>query len=176
MIQPTYYTIMQSPIDDLLLVSDGNALTGLFMEQQTRNGRAVEAVWKRDPGPFREVERQLLAYFEGGPGQFDVPIRLRGTDFQQVVWTALRALRPGERISYGVLARRNGRPGAGRAVGLANARNPIGIIVPCHRVIGATGSLTGYGGGLARKRWLLEHEARLVAPSKGAEVPLFATS
>ncbi len=109
----------------------------------------------------------MLAYFEGGRGQFDLPIAPRGTDFQQVVWAALRALRLGERISYGELARRIGRPGAGRAVGLANARNPIGIIVPCHRVIGAGGSLTGYGGGLGRKQWLLEHEASLVAHPKG---------
>jgi methylated-DNA-[protein]-cysteine S-methyltransferase len=157
--QTTYYTTMKSPVDDLLLVSDGNALTGLSMEE-TRNGTAVGASWKRDPGPFREVVRQLRAYFEGGLTLFDLPIRLQGTDFQQTVWAALRALRFGERISYGELARRIGRPGASRAVGLANGRNPIGIIVPCHRVIGAGGSLTGYGGGLARKQWLLEHEAR----------------
>jgi methylated-DNA-[protein]-cysteine S-methyltransferase len=162
----TYYTIKPSPVDDLLLVSDGNALTGLSMEQ-TRNGRAVEASWKRDPGPFREVVRQLQAYFEGELQQFDLPILLRGTDFQQVVWAALQKLRFGERISYGELARRIGRPSASRAVGLANGRNPIGIIVPCHRVIGAGGSLTGYGGGLGRKQWLLEHEASFAAHSKG---------
>ena len=132
----TYYTTMPSPIDDLLLVSDGNALTGLFMEQ-TPSGRGVEAGWKRDPGPFREVVRQLLAYLEGELTMFDLPITLQGTDFQQIVWSALRALHFGERISYGELARRIGRPSASRAVGLANARNPIGIIVPCHRVIGA---------------------------------------
>ena len=166
MTQTTYYTTMHSPIDDLLLVSDGNALTGLYMEQ-TRDGRAVDAAWKRDPGPFREVVRQLLAYFEGELRLFDLPIALQGTDFQQVVWAALQALRHGERISYGELARRIGRPSASRAVGLANGRNPIGIIVPCHRVIGAGGSLTGYGGGLGRKQWLLEHEASLVAHSKG---------
>src|SRR5437588_8983037 len=120
--QRTYYTTLPSPIDDLLLVSDGHALTGLYMEQ-TRNGRAVEAAWKRDPGPFREAVRQLRAYFEGELGRFDLPITLQGTDFQQVVWTALRALRLGERISYGELARRIGRPSASRAVGLANARN-----------------------------------------------------
>ena len=157
--QATYYTVVHSPIDDLLLVSDGDALTGLSMEQ-TRDGRAIESAWKRDPGPFREAVRQLQAYFEGELRRFDLPITLRGTDFQQVVWAALRALRLGERISYGELARRIGRPSASRAVGLANARNPIGIIVPCHRVIGAGGSLTGYGGGLARKQWLLEHETR----------------
>jgi methylated-DNA-[protein]-cysteine S-methyltransferase len=160
--QTTYYTTMPSPIDDLLLVSDGGTLTGLYMEQ-SRDGWPVEAAWKRDPGPFREVVRQLQAYFEGELHQFDLRIALHGTDFQQVVWAALRELRAGERISYGELARRIGRPSASRAVGLANGRNPISIIVPCHRVIGAGGSLTGYGGGLGRKRWLLEHEARFVA-------------
>ena len=160
--QTTYYTTMQSPINDLLLVSDGDALTGLYMEQ-TRGDRVVEAAWERDPGPFREVVRQLQGYFEGELRLFDLPIAPQGTDFQQIVWAALRELPFGERISYGEQARRIGRPSASRAVGLANGRNPISIIVPCHRVIGAGGSLTGYGGGLGRKRWLLEHEASLVA-------------
>jgi methylated-DNA-[protein]-cysteine S-methyltransferase len=164
----TYYTTMHSPVDDLLLVSDGNALTGLHMEQ-TRHGTAALATWKRDPGPFREVVRQLQAYFEGELRQFNLPIRLDGTDFQQVVWAALRALRFGERVSYGELARRIGRPGAGRAVGHANGRNPIGIIVPCHRVIATGGALGGYGGGLGRKQWLLEHEARLAARPRSLE-------
>jgi methylated-DNA-[protein]-cysteine S-methyltransferase len=155
----TYYTTLPSPIDDLLLVSDGDALTGLFMEQHC-HGRSVEPAWKRDPGPFREVVRQLLAYFAGELKLFDVPLNPEGTEFQQVVWSGLRALRFGERISYGELARRIGRPSASRAVGLANGRNPISIIVPCHRVIGAGGSLTGYGGGLGRKQWFLEHEAK----------------
>jgi methylated-DNA-[protein]-cysteine S-methyltransferase len=161
----TYYITMPSPIDELLLVSDGHALTGLSMDP-TRIGSTVGAAWKRDPGPFREVVRQLLAYFEGELGQFDLPMTLPGTDFQQVVWAALRAMRLGERISYGELARRIGRPSASRAVGLANGRNPIGIIVPCHRVIGAGGTLGGYGGGLGRKQWLLEHEASVVAHSR----------
>lgn len=178
MSQTTYYTTMSSPIDGLLLVSDGGVLTGLYMEP-TRDGRAIEATWKRDPGPFREVERQLRAYFEGALHRFDLPISPRGTDFQEVVWAALRTLRLGERISYGELARRIGRPNASRAVGLANARNPISIIVPCHRVIGAGGALTGYGGGLDRKRWLLDHEARLVGHSEGPgawNLPLFEGS
>ena len=142
----TYYTTMHSPIDDLLLVSDGNALTGLYMEQ-TRNGRAVEAAWKRDPGPFREVVRQLLAYFEGELRQFDLPITLQGTDFQQVVWAALRALRFGERISYGELARRIGRPSASRAVGLANGRNPIGD----HRPLSPRHRRGGFAHGIRRR-------------------------
>ena len=150
----SYYTIVPSPIDDLLLVSDGTALTGLYMDTAT----ALQPAGKKDPGPFREVRRQLSAYFEGDLRQFDLPVRLDGTAFQQTVWTALRELEFGQRVSYGELARRIGRPSASRAVGLANGRNPISIIVPCHRVIGASGSLVGYGGGLDRKRWLLEHE------------------
>jgi methylated-DNA-[protein]-cysteine S-methyltransferase len=164
--QTTYYTIMPSPIDDLILASDGDALTGLSMGQ-TGDVGTVSASWKRDPGPFREVVRQLDEYFEGGLRQFDLPLAPRGTAFQQSVWEGLRALRFGERVSYGELARRIGRPGAARAVGLANGRNPIGIIVPCHRVIGAGGSLTGFGGGLGRKQWLLEHEAGLADHSRG---------
>lgn len=157
-----YITTLHGPIGDLRLVSDGDALTGLYMEQ-TRDGWTAEATWRRDPGPFREVVRQLQAYFAGELCRFDLPISLHGTDFQRVVWAALRELRTGERISYGELARRIGRPGASRAVGHANARNPISIIVPCHRVIGGNGSLTGYAGGKDRKQWLLEHEDRIVA-------------
>ncbi|HWB08932.1 MAG TPA: methylated-DNA--[protein]-cysteine S-methyltransferase [Pirellulales bacterium] len=153
----TYYTIVPSPVDDLLLVSDGEALTGLYMEE-TCGAKTVEPAGKKDPGPFREVKRQLSAYFAGELRQFDLPIRLAGTEFQKIVWAALRDLQFGQRVSYGELARRIGRPSASRAVGLANGRNPVGIIVPCHRVIGASGSLVGYGGGLHRKQWLLEHE------------------
>ncbi len=165
---PTYYTTMLSPIDDLLLVSDGDALVGLYMDTpRTRPGTIIEPSWQCDPGPFRAVTDQLAAYFAGDLARFDLPIRLRGTDFQQVVWAALQALHPGERISYGELARRIGRPSASRAVGLANGRNPVSIIVPCHRVIGAAGTLTGYGGGLSRKRWLLDHEVRFLPRSSG---------
>jgi methylated-DNA-[protein]-cysteine S-methyltransferase len=154
----TYYTIMPSPIDDLLLVSDGEALTSLRMETRP-HGRTVDPTWKQDQGPFREVQRQLQAYFAGELSRFDVPVRLDGTDFQQAVWAELRRLRFGERVSYGELARRIGRPGASRAVGSANGQNSIAILVPCHRVVGAGDVLGGYGGGLGRKRWLLEHEA-----------------
>jgi methylated-DNA-[protein]-cysteine S-methyltransferase len=161
----TYYTTMHSPIDDLLLVSDGQALTALTMEPARHGGR-VEAAWKRDPGPFREVVRQLLAYFEGELREFDLPLSLPGTEFQRTVWAGLRDLRFGEQVSYGELAGRLGRPGSGRAVGTANGRNPIGIIVPCHRVIAAGGKLGGYGGGLGRKQWLLEHEATVAAQAR----------
>jgi methylated-DNA-[protein]-cysteine S-methyltransferase len=172
----TFYTTFRSPIGDLLLVSDGQALTGLYTEQ-ARYARAVEADWTPDPGPFREAERQLSAYFEGEARAFDLPLAPRGTDFQRGVWDALRALRFGECVSYGELARRLGRPGAGRAVGHANARNPIGLIVPCHRVVGASGGLTGYAGGLDRKRWLLEHEARFASREvAGAERPRWSSA
>ncbi|AMV40272.1 methylated-DNA--[protein]-cysteine S-methyltransferase [Planctomyces sp. SH-PL62] len=157
-----YHTTLRSPIGDLLIVSNGEALTGLYTEQ-ARYARAVEDSWKPDPGPFREAERWLQAYFEGEPSPFDLRIAPRGTDFQHAVWSALRTLRFGERVGYGELARRLGRPGAGRAVGHANARNPISLVVPCHRVVGAGGGLTGYAGGLDRKLWLLEHEARCAA-------------
>ncbi|HEV3341059.1 MAG TPA: methylated-DNA--[protein]-cysteine S-methyltransferase [Pirellulales bacterium] len=161
----TYYTIMPSPVDNLLLVSDGEALTGLYMEE-TCGDKTPKPAGKKDPAPFRDVVRQLSAYFEGDLRRFDLPIRLAGTEFQQTVWSALRELDFGQRISYGELARRIGRPSASRAVGLANGRNPIGIIVPCHRVIGASGSLTGYGGGLKRKQWLLEHERDQTCPQR----------
>jgi O-6-methylguanine DNA methyltransferase len=109
--------------------------------------------------------RQLVAYFDGELRDFDLPISVQGTEFQKVVWGALQALGFGEQVSYGELAARIGRPGAGRAVGHANGRNQIGIIIPCHRVIAAGGALGGYGGGLGRKQWLLEHEASRVARS-----------
>jgi methylated-DNA-[protein]-cysteine S-methyltransferase len=123
-----------------------------------------------DPAPFTEVISQLEQYFAAQRTDFDVPLTLAGTPFQRSVWAALREIPYGETMSYSQLAERIGRPGAARAVGLANGRNPIGIIVPCHRVVGATGSLTGYGGGLSRKRYLLdfEHRSALMAGRRGA--------
>ncbi|HZD24634.1 MAG TPA: methylated-DNA--[protein]-cysteine S-methyltransferase, partial [Alphaproteobacteria bacterium] len=108
-----------------------------------------------------DIGEPLAAYFEGEPGRLDaIPTATGGTDFQRRLWAALREIPSGSTTSYGRLAERLGRPGASRAVGLANGANPIAIVVPCHRVIGADGSLTGYGGGLARKQWLIEHERR----------------
>jgi methylated-DNA-[protein]-cysteine S-methyltransferase len=157
MMNITYHITVPSPVDDLLLLSDGQALTGLYLGPE-RHGRRIEPGWRRDFGPFREVERQLQRYFAGEGTKFDVPLALQGTAFQRRVWAELCTIGFGERLSYGELARRIGRPRACRPVGLANGRNPVSIIVPCHRVIGASGTLTGYGGGLARKQWLLEHE------------------
>jgi methylated-DNA-[protein]-cysteine S-methyltransferase len=116
-------------------------------------------LWQRDPEIFRDACAQLTAYFAGDLREFDLPLEAPGSDFQRRVWRELRQIPFGRSISYGELARRIGQPAASRAVGRANGQNPISIIVPCHRVIGADGTLTGYGGGLDRKRWLLDHEA-----------------
>lgn len=150
------YTIVDSPIGELLLVGDGHALTGLFMLDD-RSG-AVGAHWRADPGLFTEVERQLRAYFAGELRVFDVPLAPRGTDFQREVWRALTSIPYGTTSTYGKIAADVGRPAASRAVGMANGRNPISLIVPCHRVIGSNGTLTGYGGGLHRKEYLLTLE------------------
>src|SRR5262249_49799561 len=121
-----------------------------------------------DPRPFTEVMRQLDEYFAGQRTDFDVPLTFAGTPFQQRVWAALREIPYGQTVTYGQLAERIDQPSAARAVGLANGRNPIGIIVPCHRVVGATGDLTGYGGGLHRKQYLLEFERHGVAATATA--------
>lgn len=153
------YTTVNSPIGELLLVGDGVALHGLYMQEAPRP-MALEPGWGADRGAFADVRRQLGEYFAGARTAFDVPLAVAGTPFQCAVWRGLRQVPYGETISYGELARRVGRPSAARAVGLANGRNPISVIVPCHRVIGADGRLTGYGGGIERKRLLLELEAR----------------
>jgi methylated-DNA-[protein]-cysteine S-methyltransferase len=148
----------ESPIGRLLLTSDGTALTGLYMEP-SRKAQSTEG-WTEDASvaPIALTVRQLGEYFAGTRRHFDLPLRLQGTDFQRRVWQALTEIPYGQTWSYGELAKRIDNPSASRAVGLANGRNPISILVPCHRVIGADGSLTGYGGGLERKRWLLAHE------------------
>lgn len=142
---------VDSPIGRLVLLCEGGALCGL----QFSDGLPLERIG-RAPEPIRKA---IEAYFAGELGAVDaIPLLMRGTAFQMRVWTALREIPPGTTVSYGELARRIGQPGASRAVGLANGANPIAIVVPCHRVIGADGRLTGYGGGLERKRWLLDHE------------------
>lgn len=153
------YTYVDSPIGRLLLHSDGVALTGLYMDVPGHPPRGMER-WVEDAsaGPLPETARQLGEYFAGGRRDFDLPLRLHGTEFQFRVWSMLKEIPYGATWSYGELAKRIDNPNASRAVGLANGRNPISILVPCHRVIGADGSLTGYGGGLERKQWLLAHE------------------
>jgi methylated-DNA-[protein]-cysteine S-methyltransferase len=153
------YTRAQSPIGELLLVGDGHALHGLHM-QEGRTAVSVHPEWRRADEPFADVSEQLSQYFAGERHHFEVQVARAGTPFQRRVWDALEEIPYGETTTYGELAYRLGRPAASRAVGLANGRNPIAVIVPCHRVIGSDGGLTGYGGGLERKRFLLELEAR----------------
>jgi methylated-DNA-[protein]-cysteine S-methyltransferase len=149
----TYYTTVTSPIGELLLSSDGRALTGLHMAPfEPLSG------WHRDEGPFKDVAAQLAAYFSGARKAFDVVHEAEGTPFQRRVWRTLLDIPYGETTSYGELARLIGNPRAVRAVGRANGANPIAVIIPCHRVIGADGTLTGYGGGLDRKVKLLALE------------------
>jgi methylated-DNA-[protein]-cysteine S-methyltransferase len=167
-----YYTCIASPLQPLLLTSDGEALTGLYMVGQ-KHGPQIDADWirKDDAAPFAETKRQLIAYFSGTLTAFDLPLRLEGTEFQKRVWEALQTIPYGGTISYGELARRIGSPNASRAVGLANGRNPLSILLPCHRVIGAGGRLTGYGGGLSRKQALLAFEAAVIAKGPHSLAP-----
>lgn len=159
-----FYRPFSSPLGKLLLTSNGEALTGLFTTWLAGDSAPeMTAHWKQDDAPFREVCDQLRAYFEGEAMGFDVPMDPVGTPFQRKVWRELCAIPYGTVISYLELARRIGQPTASRAVGGANGKNPISIIVPCHRVIAADGTLGGYGGGLDRKRWLLDHEAESLA-------------
>jgi methylated-DNA-[protein]-cysteine S-methyltransferase len=152
------YTTLASPIGELLLLlGDGGALRGLYMQDGRRPMR-IDSRWQADAKPFATAISQLGEYFDGRRTSFDLPLLMHGTAFERSVWSALREIPYGETTSYGEIARRLGQPSAARAVGLANGRNPISVIVPCHRVIGADGSLTGYGGGLERKRALLELE------------------
>ena len=156
------YTTVDSPLGELLLAGDGRALHGLYM-QEGRTAITVPRDWARDDEAFAHVREQLDEYFAGGRTEFDLPLAMDGSPFQRSVWQALRDIPYGETISYGELARRVGPPATPRNVGATNGRNPIAVIVPCHRVIGADGSLTGYGGGLERKRLLLDLEAGVLA-------------
>ncbi len=148
------HTVTDSPVGPLTLVATDGALSGLYMtEHRHQPDRATFG--SCDAGPFGAVVEQLTAYFAGELKDFDLPMAPDGTAFQRRVWDALRGIPYGSTLTYGELAREIGQPTASRAVGLANGRNPISIIVPCHRVIGSDGSMTGYGGGLERKRHLL---------------------
>jgi methylated-DNA-[protein]-cysteine S-methyltransferase len=148
------YTTIDSPIGELLLAGDEGRLARLEMSPFR-----IEPDWERDDQAFGVVRRQLREYFAGERQEFDVDLALAGNPFELAVWDALLEIPYGETTSYGEVARRIDHPDAPRAVGLANGRNPVAVIVPCHRVIGADGSLTGYGGGLERKRFLLDLEA-----------------
>jgi methylated-DNA-[protein]-cysteine S-methyltransferase len=152
------YRTIDSPIGPLTLAGRGSVLTNLRMVDQTYEPSRTD--WSIDPRAFGDAVDQLDAYFARELTDFDLELDLRGTEFQQRVWKALLTIPYGETRSYGEIAEQIGAPGSARAVGLANGRNPIAIVVPCHRVIGSSGSLTGYGGGLERKQTLLELEGR----------------
>ena len=161
----TYYATVSSPVGDLLLVSDGKDLIRVSMEKQKFAAEIGEDwIEKNDVPVLKLAAEQLKSYFAGLLDHFDLPLAFRGTEFQNRVWSELTKIPYGQTISYGELARRVGNPQASRAVGLANGKNPIAIIVPCHRVIGTNGTLTGYGGGLPRKKKLLELEQGLFSP------------
>ena len=156
------YTVIDSVVGSLTLVAQENAIVGLYMDLQ-RHRPDDDKLGEPDPRgrvaePFKTAADQLDAYFAGELTTFDLPLAPRGSEFQQRVWAALQEIPYGQTESYGELAQRIGSPGGARAVGLANGKNPIGIIIPCHRVVGADGSLTGYGGGLDRKKQLLDLE------------------
>jgi methylated-DNA-[protein]-cysteine S-methyltransferase len=161
------HTVVDSPVGPLTLVATGSVLTGVYLDAG-RHPPAPGRFGAADPGPFAEVTRQLGEYFSGERTAFELQLALAGTAFQQRVWDELRAIPYGQTISYGALARRIGQPTASRAVGLANGKNPVAIIVPCHRVVGADGSLAGYGGGLDRKRFLIALEQQVIGQETGS--------
>ncbi|HTQ59738.1 MAG TPA: methylated-DNA--[protein]-cysteine S-methyltransferase [Candidatus Solibacter sp.] len=153
------YTTMKSPVGPLFLARDEDGLRLVHFASGKRP-KTPERDWTENRAPFREVIRQLELYFDGKLTEFDVPLVLEGTEFQLLVWRNLQKIPYGETVSYGQLAKRIGNPDAARAVGLANGSNPIPIIIPCHRVIGSNGDLTGFGGGLPVKKKLLALESR----------------
>jgi methylated-DNA-[protein]-cysteine S-methyltransferase len=158
----TIHASHATPIGSLLLVGElddagGVRLSGIYMEQH-RHGPSVDRSWAEDSRAFGDVARQLDEYFAGTRATFDLPLALAGTSFQRRVWAELTQISHGTTVTYGELARRVGHPGASRAVGAAVGRNPISIVIPCHRVVGSDGTLTGYAGGVGRKAFLLALE------------------
>ena len=163
------YGTFDSPVGSLLVAGDADRLHLIGFPTESWTSR-LQADWRRDDPHFAEAFRQLDAYFAGDLTQFSLPLRFAGTAFQNKVWAALRDIPFAETISYGALASRIGKPTASRAVGGANGANPLPIVVPCHRVIGSDKSLTGFGGGIPIKKFLLAHERRVAQGS-----PEFAT-
>jgi methylated-DNA-[protein]-cysteine S-methyltransferase len=158
------YATIDSPVGELLLTGDGVRLSRLsFLGPGARRRPSPSPAWRRDSDAFTEVRDQLQEYFAGARRIFDIELDLQGTEWERRVWDALLRIPYGETRSYGAIARELGTVRASRAVGLANGRNPVAIVVPCHRVIGADGRLTGFGGGLDRKRSLLDLEAGRLA-------------
>jgi len=170
----TVHAFHPTPIGRLLLVGEPNEaggmrLSGIYMEGH-RHGREVDPSWTQDAAAFGEVVRQLDGYFDGSRTTFDLPLAPAGTPFQHRVWDQLARIPRGTTVTYGELAVQVGHPGAARAVGAAVGRNPISIVVPCHRVVGADGTLTGYAGGVERKASLLALEGARVATVGTGEV------
>jgi len=159
------YTIIESPVGPLLLAKDEEGVRQIRFHEGDRFEVPVD--WTRSDRALTDVVRQLDQYFNNKRTSFDIPLAPEGTSFQKSVWTALLDIPFGRTVSYQDIANRLGRPGSVRAVGAANGANPIPIIIPCHRVIGSDGSLTGYGGGLDNKRWLLDHEGIQVEGQMG---------
>jgi len=153
-----YYSYYQSPIGQLLLIGNGDCLQKIDFPNGKKQ-TTIEQSWEQNDQLFNELAQQLDAYFLGTLSRFDFPLSPVGTEFQRQVWTALQNIAFGDTCSYKEIANAIGKPTATRAVGAANGANPIPLIIPCHRVIGSNGSLTGFGGGLATKQWLLSHEA-----------------
>lgn len=153
----TCYTMIDSPLGSLVAQGDGTFLTGLYLPKH-KGWDGIDAAWVRSDEVFSAVRTELAEYFAGARREFDVPLRSEGTPFQKQVWRELQRIPFGTTITYSELARRIGQPTASRAVGSANSRNPISILVPCHRVVGADGKLTGYAGGVEQKQWLLTFE------------------
>jgi methylated-DNA-[protein]-cysteine S-methyltransferase len=164
------HVAIASPIGPLTLAAADGRLTGLYMDAHRHPPSAARLGAPGDPAaaPFAAAAAQLGSYFAGKLTSFDLPVQLLGTPFQLMVWGQLSGIGYGQTASYGELAERLGRPLASRAVGLANGKNPVSIIIPCHRVLGADGGLTGYGGGLDRKRYLLDLERRGAPPAAPA--------
>ncbi len=156
---PMDYDYLDTPIGPLLLVADEQGLCRIDFPRAEQGDR-IQSNWRRDRRYLGAAVAQLKAYFEGRLHAFDLVLAARGTQFRKVVWNELARIPYAQTISYGELARRIGAPAASRAVGAANGANPLPIVVPCHRVIGANGTLTGFGGGLPIKQWLLDHERR----------------
>jgi methylated-DNA-[protein]-cysteine S-methyltransferase len=163
--RPGRFVLAATPIGDLFATADGGAVTGLWWNRAP-TARASSAVLDR-------LDEELGEYFAGERVRFDVPVEPRGTPWQRAVWDALAGVEHGSTITYAELAARAGRPGAARAAGAANGRNPISILIPCHRVVGTGGALTGYAGGVDAKAWLIAHEraVRSRAPSTGSRAP-----
>jgi methylated-DNA-[protein]-cysteine S-methyltransferase len=164
------YSLVCSPLGELLLTSDGKALTGLYPATH-RDVPKIGSGWLRDDAFFTGVRDQLEAYFSGRLTAFEVPLSPKGSEFQQTVWQALRVIPFGSTWTYGELATHLGHPKAARAVGLAVGRTPLSLIVPCHRVVGAKGQLTGYAGGLAAKKFLLTHESTVMLGGRSMAGP-----